>query len=82
MRWFSYFAALNAGFVAAMLFVVWLAGGFEGGLEVGETIVMLLGVVVTMALATLIGLVFYSNRADVDDSVYQTRTVDTRRRND
>jgi hypothetical protein len=73
MRWFSSFAALNAGFFAAILFVVWPAGGFADGL----------GVVLTMALATgLMGLVFYRNRRDVDGSVYQTHAVDAPRRND
>jgi hypothetical protein len=83
MRWFSSFAALNAGFFAAILVVVWLAGGFADGLGVGGTIVMLLGVVLTMALATgLMGLVFYSNRSDVDRSVHQAHAVEAQGRND
>ncbi len=71
MRWFANFAALNLGLFVALLGVVWLVGGFDGGLGVGGTIVMLLGLLVTMGLATgLMGLLFYSDRQDVDHDVY------------
>lgn len=72
MRWIAYFAALNAALFVAILFVVWLVGGFgEDGFGGEGSAVIILGIAFTMALATgLMGLIFYSHRADVDERVY------------
>jgi hypothetical protein len=82
MRWFIHFTTLNLALFVAVLFTVWLVGGFgEDGFGGEGTTVIVLGIVVTMAVATgLMGLIFYSNRADVDERVY--RATDERKRDE
>jgi hypothetical protein len=73
MRWLAYFAALNVALVTVVLLTLWASGSFAGaGLSTNGWVALFLGTLVTAALgiALLMGLVFYSDRDDVDDRAY------------
>jgi hypothetical protein len=72
MRWLAYFAAFNVALVTVVLLMLWATGTFEGaGLSTNGWVALFLGIIFTSALGiALMGLVFYSNREDIDDSAY------------
>jgi ABC-type multidrug transport system permease subunit len=72
MRWLASFAAVNVALVAVVLLMLWVTGSFAGaGLSTSGWVALFLGIIFTSALGiALMGLVFYSDREDVDDRAY------------
>jgi hypothetical protein len=72
MRWLAYFVALNVALVIVVLLTLWAIGSFErAGLSTNGWVALSLGILLASALGiSLMGLVFYSNREDVDDRAY------------
>jgi hypothetical protein len=72
MRWLTRFVALNVGLVIVGLLTLWATGTFElAGLSTNGWVALSLGTLFTSALGiSLMGLVFYSNREDVDDRAF------------
>lgn len=79
MRWLAIFMGVCVASVAAVVAVVWAAGGFDRlGLSGHGLAALVIGAVLTMLLTVvLMGLVFYSNRSEHD-----RRVRDTDRRDD
>lgn len=71
-RWLAYFVALSIALLIIVLLMLWVTGSFEGaGLTVNGWVALFLGITLTSALGiALMGLVFYSDRQDVDDRAY------------
>ena len=69
MRWIGGFSAACLGFIALVMLVIWIMGGFAGGnLSVSGWIALFLGIVLTSVLGvTLMALVFYSDRSGQDE---------------
>ena len=67
-----YFVALNVALVIVVLLTLWATGNFERtGLSTNGWVALSLGILLASALGiSLMGLVFYSNREDVDDRAY------------
>jgi hypothetical protein len=72
MRWFAYFAVLTAALVIVVLLMLWVTGSFDGaGLSTNGWVAFLLGTTFTSALGiALMGLVFYSDREDIDNRAF------------
>ena len=66
------FFAVCLGAIAAVLLVVWLAGGFpKTTLDAYVTLALALGILFTCLLGVgLMALIFYSNRSGQDDQAY------------
>lgn len=66
------------GMVALVLAVNWVLSGFHGlGLHPATALALVLGTVATTALCVvLMGLMFYSERAQDDEEVHEGRTTD------
>ncbi|MGH6930905.1 MAG: hypothetical protein ACREEE_00570 [Dongiaceae bacterium] len=79
MRHLALFIGLCVAMVAAVVAVVWAAGGFGGlGLSGHGLAALIIGAAFTVLLTVvLMGLVFYSNRSEHD-----RRVQDTDRRDD
>jgi hypothetical protein len=69
MRRMMGFSLGCVGFIASVMFIVWIMGAFEGSnLGTHGWIAFTLGVVITCALGIgLMALVFYSDRSGQDD---------------
>ena len=81
MRWIVSFSLACLGFIAMVLLLVLVMGGFEflGGLGVHGWIAFTLGVVVTSALGVaLMALVFHSNRSGRDEIAGESRPKPSR----
>jgi hypothetical protein len=72
MRWLARFVALNVALVTVGLLSLWATGTFElAGLSTNGWVALSLGTLCTSALGiSLMGLVFYSSREDVDDRAF------------
>jgi di/tricarboxylate transporter len=70
-RWMVIFAVASLCGIAAVLFLLWAFNGFHGlGIGVAGTVFAIFGIVVTSALGVaLMGLVFYSDRSNIDEDV-------------
>ena len=68
------FFAVCLGAIAAVLVVVWLAGGFQKTtLDANVTLALVLGILFTCLLGVgLMALIFYSNRSGQDDEAYHS----------
>jgi ABC-type multidrug transport system permease subunit len=79
MRWVLTFAAFNATFIAVVLVMLWVIGGFEdSGLSTHGWVALLLGITLTSALGVaLMALVFHSARKDYDDDAHGAGRLDT-----
>ena len=68
------FFAVCLGAIAAVLVVVWLAGGFrKTTLDANVTLALVLGILFTCLLGVgLMALIFYSNRSGQDDEAYHS----------
>ncbi len=71
------FAAGCAGSVGAVVVLIWALHGFIGpGLPLAGLVAMVLGMVLTVALAIgLMALLFYSNRSGYDEVVYRSDSI-------
>jgi hypothetical protein len=82
VRWLAYFAVLTVVLFTIVLLVLWVTGSFEGGdLSATGWGALFLGITLTSALGiALMGLVFYSDRQDVDERAYHAASSDESRR--
>ena len=71
-RSYVFVGACLAG-LAAVLLVVWLAGGFQGTtLDFNITLALVLGILFTCLLGVgLMALIFHSNRSGQDEQAYR-----------
>lgn len=78
MRWLVSFAVMNVVLLVVVLLTLWATGSFTGtGLSVDGWIALGLGIVFTSAVAiALMGLVFYSDRQEVDERVHHAADKD------
>ncbi|HEY2890587.1 MAG TPA: hypothetical protein VGJ31_08155 [Dongiaceae bacterium] len=74
MKWAFWFVPACMAGIAAVLVVIWLAGGFQGtALDANITVALVLGILFISLLGVgLMGLIFYSNRSGQDDEVYRS----------
>ena len=75
---FWFVPACVAG-IAAVLLVIWLAGGFQRtALDANITLALVLGILFSSLLGIgLMALIFYSNRSGQDDEAYRSAGSDT-----
>jgi hypothetical protein len=80
MRWLAYFVVLTVALFTIVLLLLWVTGSFEGAdLSASGWVALFLGITLTSALGiALMGLVFYSDRQDVDDRAYHAASSDER----
>ena len=73
------FVAACLGGIAAVLLVVWLAGGFhETTLDFNITLALVLGILFTCLLGVgLMALIFHSNRSGQDEQAYHIADLDS-----
>jgi hypothetical protein len=74
MKWAFWFVPACVAGIAAVVLVIWLAGGFQGtALDANVTVALVLGILFMSLLGvSLMGLIFYSNRSGQDDEVYRS----------
>ena len=72
------FVAASLGGIAAILLVVWLAGGFHRtALDANVTLALVLGILFTCLLGVgLMALIFHSNRSGQDEQAYHAADLD------
>src|SRR5262252_4740941 len=72
-RAMTLFAVASLGGIAAVLLALWGVGAF-GGIGAGGAIALLLGIAFTSVLGVgLMGLIFYSDRSNVDEDAQGAR---------
>jgi hypothetical protein len=78
LRWLVTYAAVSLGSIAAVLLALWVLDDFQGfGLDTPATIATVVGILVTSALGVgLMGLMFYSDRSNVDEDAYHATAGD------
>ena len=74
MKWAIWFTLTSSGAIAAILLIVWLAGGFARvGLDFNVTLALVLGIFFSSLLGiALMALIFHSNRSGRDEDAYRT----------
>jgi len=74
MKWALWFVPACTAGIAAVVLVIWLAGGFQGtSLDASVTVALVLGILFSSLLGVgLMGLIFYSNRSGQDDEAYRS----------
>ena|SRR5450432_2899057 len=74
MKWAFWFVPACVAGIAAVLLIIWLAGGFQGtALDANITVALVLGILFSSLLGVgLMGLIFYSNRSGQDDKAYRS----------
>ncbi len=72
------FVAASLGGIAAILLVVWLAGGFHRtALDANITLALVLGILFTCLLGVgLMALIFYSDRSGQDEQAHRFGEID------
>jgi hypothetical protein len=79
-KWVRYWAKVLVlscvGMVVLVLIILWVLNGFHGlGLQPTIAVALLLGTVLSTAVAVaLMGLIFYSDRAGIDEGTGGTHT--------
>jgi hypothetical protein len=73
IRWLIGYAITTLSGIALVLLALWGMDGFQGfNLDAGATAAVVVGIAVTSALGVgLMGLVFYSDRINVDEDAYR-----------
>jgi hypothetical protein len=74
MKWAFWFVPACVAGIAAVVLVIWLAGGFaRTALDGNITLALVLGISFSSLLGVgLMGLIFYSNRSGQDDEAYRS----------
>ncbi len=74
MKWAIWFVPACLAGIAAVVLVIWLAGGFQrAALDANVTVALVLGILFISLLGVgLMGLIFYSDRSGQDDEVYHS----------
>jgi hypothetical protein len=77
-RWLVMFAAICVAMAIGVFAIVWSAGGFSaGGLSGHGLAALIIGSVLSLLLTVaLMGLVFYSNRSELDQDVHDVHRSD------
>jgi cation transporter-like permease len=78
MRSLAIFAAICVGMAVGIAVIVWSAGGFSPGALSGHGLAaLIIGSVLSLLLTVvLMGLVFYSNRSELDRDVHDVHRSD------
>ena len=74
MKWAFWFVPTCIAGIAAILLVIWLAGGFQRtAFDANVTLALVLGILFSSVLGVgLMALIFYSNRSGQDDKAYRS----------
>lgn len=77
-RQLAIFAVICVAMAGAIAAIIWAAGGFDAGALSGNGLAaLIIGSVLSLLLTVvLMGLVFYSNRSDVDRDVHDAHRSD------
>ena len=73
MRWAIWFTIASSGAIAAVLLIIWLAGGFARvGLDFNVSLALVLGIFFSSLLGIgLMALIFHSNRSGRDEDAHR-----------